>query len=151
MPGHPNFKEGPVGLITIDDLDARRISYADAAQAQAAIDDATAVARSYVEPLFDHLEAPDTPAAVVVVVTAMVRRVLTNPNGLNMEVLGDYTYQTTNAVATLLPTARERRMLRKAAAAYGRANALDIPAWGAGGVYMQTEVPYVSQDELGIA
>lgn len=87
-----------MGLITIDDLDARRISYADAAQAQAAIDDATAVARSYAEPVLDDLEAPDTPAAIVVVVCAMVRRVLTNPNGLNMEVLGDYTYQTLSLI-----------------------------------------------------
>ncbi len=137
-----------MGLISIGDLDDRRISYADAAQAQAAIDDASAVARSYVEPILDDVDTPDTPAAIVVVVMSMVRRVLTNPNGLSMEVLGDYTYQTQNAVATLLPTARERRMLRKAAATYARANALDVPAWGVGGVYMQTEVPYVSKDEL---
>jgi len=130
-----------VGLISIDDLDVRRISYADAAQAQAAIDDATAVARSYAEPVLDDLETPDTPAAIVVVVTAMVRRVLTNPNGLNMEVLGDYTYQTQNAVATLLPTARERRMLRKAAATYAKAEGLPFPAWGTDSVFQQADLP----------
>lgn len=139
-----------MGLISIDDLDARRISYADAAQAQAAIDDASAVARSYVEPILDDVDTPDTPAAIVVVVVSMVRRVLTNPNGLNMEVLGDYTYQTQNAVATLLPTARERRMLRKAAATYARANALDVPAWGVESVFQQADLPvdYETMTEL---
>lgn len=138
------------GLISVADLDARRVVYADAAQAQAAIDDASAVARSYVAPVFDAVSTPNAPAAVVAVVVSMVRRVLTNPNGLNMEVLGDYTYQTQNAVATLLPTARERRMLRQAAAAYARANNIYFPAWGAGGLYQQADIPVDPWDDLSL-
>lgn len=130
-----------MGLVSVDDLDARRIEYEDNDQAQAAIDDASSVARAYVAPVLDDLESPDTPGAIVVVVCSMVRRVLTNPNGLNMEVLGDYQYQTQNGVATLLPTTRERRLLRAAASAYAKAEGMDVPAFGAGAVYFQADLP----------
>lgn len=140
-----------MALITTDDLDARRIEYADAAQAAAAIADASAVARSYVAPVLDSVNSPDTPDAVVAVVCGMVRRGLTNPRGLAQETLGDYSYAAgANAVATLLPTARERRLLRQAAAAYATANDMDIPAWGAGGVYQQAELPVDPWDDLGL-
>ncbi len=130
-----------MGLVSVDDLDARRIEYEDNDQAQAAIDDASSVARAYVAPVLDNLESPDTPGAIVVVVCSMVRRVLTNPNGLNMEVLGDYQYQTQNGVATLLPTTRERRLLRAAASAYAKAEGMDVPAFGVGAVYFQADLP----------
>lgn len=130
-----------MGLVSVDDLDARRIEYEDNDQAQAAIDDASSVARAYVAPVLDDLESPDTPGAIVVVVCSMVRRVLTNPNGLNMEVLGDYQYQTQNGVATLLPTTRERRLLRAAASAYAKAEGMDVPAFGVGAVYLQANLP----------
>lgn len=135
------------GLIATTDLDARQVTYVDAAQAQAAIDDASAVARACVEPTFDNVGTPDAPAVVVAIVVGMVRRVLTNPVGLAQESLGDYAFQTGGGgVATLLPTAREKRLLRKAAAAYAVANALDVPAFGAGGVYMQADLPVVAED-----
>lgn len=140
-----------MGLISVADLTARQVEYVDSTQAQAAIDDASAVARACVEPVFDDVETPDTPAAVVAVVVGMVRRVLTNPRGLAQETLGDYSYAAgANAVATLLPTTRERRLLRKAAAAYCAANDLDIPAFGAGGVYMQADLPAPLEDDLGL-
>lgn len=134
-----------MGLVNVADLDARQVEYADNAQAQAAIDDASAVARACVSPIFDTIErggTPDVPATVVAVVVGMVRRVLTNPRGLQSETLGDYTFAAgSNAVATLLPTARERRLLRLAAAAYATANKLTIPAWGASGAYQQADLP----------
>jgi N-acyl-L-homoserine lactone synthetase len=131
-----------VGLISVADLDARQVEYVDTAQAQAAIDDASAVARVCVSPVLDSVETPDAPATVVAVVVGMVRRVLANPRGLQSEVLGDYTYMAgTNAVATLLPTQREKRMLRQAAAVYAKANAMTVPAWGASAPYQQADLP----------
>lgn len=139
------------GLISVTDLDARQVEYVNAAQALAAIEDASAVARACVEPVLDDVEAPGAPAAVVAIVVNMVRRVLTNPRGLAQESLGDYSYATGGAgVATLLPTTREKRLLRKAAASYAAANDLDVPAFGTGGVYMQADLP-VERDDVGLA
>ncbi len=141
-PSNPDPEGHVAGLISTDDLDARRVEYADGPQAQAAIDDASAVARLYVAPVLDGVDTPDAPAAVVAVVVGMVRRVLANPRGLAQETLGDYSYAAgANAVATLLPTAREKRLLRQAAAAYATANDMEIPAWGTGGVYQQADLP----------
>lgn len=140
-----------MALITSADLDARQIEYVDAAQAAAAIADASAVARSYVAPVLDSVDSPNTPDAVVAIVCGMVRRLLTNPRGLAQETLGDYSYAAgANAVATLMPTARERRMLRQAAAAYAVDNAIEFQPWGAGGLYMQTELPSDPSDDLGL-
>lgn len=141
-----------MGLISIADLTARQVEYVDTAQAQAAIDDASAVARACVSPVLDAVNTPTTPAAVVAVVVGMVRRVLANPRGLSQETLGDYTYMAgSNAVATLLPTGRERRLLRQAAAAYAKAQVppIPVPAWGASGVYMQADLP-VPQTRLDV-
>jgi hypothetical protein len=134
-----------VGLITTADLDDRKVEYEDTAQALAAIDDASAVARDYVSPILDDVDrggSPDVPGAVVAVVVGMVRRVLTNPRGLAAETLGDYSFQAgANSVATLMPTQRERRMLRRAAAAFAKAQSLDVPSWGASSGYMQADLP----------
>jgi len=130
------------GLITVADLDARQVDYGTPEQAQAAVDDASAVARAYVAPVLDAVEAPDTPAAVVAIVVGMVRRVLTNPRGLAQESLGDYAYTAgPYPQATLLPTNREKRALRSAAAAYATANSIDIPSWGVAGAYQQADLP----------
>lgn len=140
-----------MGLIAVADLDARGVEYATPQQAQAAIDDASAVARLYVSPILDSVETPDAPAAVVTIVVAMVRRALANPRGLAQETLGDYSYAAgSNAVATLLPTARERRLLRKAATAYALANEIDVPAFGADGAYMQADLPAWPDDGVGL-
>lgn len=132
-----------MGLISVSDLDVRGVEYTDSTQAQAVIEDASAVARACVEPIFDDVDAPDAPAVVVAVVVGMVRRALTNPRGLASETLGDYSFAAgSNAVATLLPTRREKNLLRKAAAAYATANALDLPSFGVGGVYMESDLSY---------
>jgi len=102
-------------LITIADLDARGITYLDAAQAQAAIDDASAVAAACVAPHLDDVAPPNVPGAVVAVVAAMVRRGLTNPRGLAQESIGDYSYASgAQPGASLLPTTREKKLLRRA-------------------------------------
>lgn len=136
-----------MGLITTADLDARHVGYEDVGQAQAAIEDASAVARDYVSPILDDVEAVagdgnPVPAAVTAVVVGMVRRVLTNPMAHAAETLGDFSFQAgSNLVASLLPTARERRMLRRAAARYAKANGLVVPSWGASSPYMQADLP----------
>jgi hypothetical protein len=134
-----------VGLITTADLDDRKVEYEDNGQALAAIEDASAVARDYVSPILDDVDrggTPDVPGAVVAVVVGMVRRVLTNPRGLAQETLGDYSFQAgSNAVATLMPTSRERRTLRRAAAAFAKAQGIAVPSWGASGVYQQADLP----------
>lgn len=131
-----------MGLISVSDLDVRQVEYADTTQAQAAIEDASAVARACVSPVLDSVEAPDAPAAIVALVVGMVRRVLANPRGLQQETLGDYSFAAgSNAVATLLPTKRELRYLRSAAAAYAKANAMEVPSWGSSAVYMQGDLP----------
>lgn len=138
-----------MGLISVADLDARQVEYVDTTQAQAAIDDASAAARACVEPVFDSVDTPDTPAIVVAIVVGMVRRVLTNPRGLAQETLGDYSYAAgANSVATLLPTSREKRLLRKAATAYAVAQAMDVPTFGADGVYQQADLPVPPTDTL---
>jgi hypothetical protein len=84
-------------------------------------------------------------------VCGMVRRLLVNPVGLAQETLGDYSYQAgANGIATLLPTARERRMLRAAAAAYAAENDTEFEPWGADGVFMSAPLPADSVDDLGI-
>jgi hypothetical protein len=120
------------GLISTDDLDARGIAYADTAQAQAAIDDASAVARTCVGTLLDDVETPDTPATVVAIVAGMVRRQITNPRALTQESLGDYSYSSggDGGVASLFPTKRERQLLRRA-----------VGALGAGSVAMEGYLP----------
>lgn len=139
------------GLIETTDLDARHVDYEDSGQAQAAIDDASAVARLYVAPTLDEVDSSSAPAALKAIVVGMARRVLTNPTGLAQESLGDYSYATGgNAVATLLPTARERRLLRQVAAAYAKAQGLTPPAYGAGGVYLQADLPFPKQEDVGL-
>lgn len=139
------------GLISITDLDNRGVSYENTTQAQAAIDDASAVARACVEPTLDSVNTPNAPPTVVAVVVAMVRRALANPRGLAQETLGDYSYAAgSNAVATLLPTAREKRLLRKAAAAYAKVNALTKVAYGAGAIYLDGDLPAPPQDDVGL-
>jgi hypothetical protein len=109
------------GLVSTDDLDARGITYASVAVGQAAIDDASAVARTCVGTLLDDVETPDAPAAVVAIVCGMVRRQLTNPRALTQESLGDYSYSSggDGGVASLFPTKRERQLLRRAVGALG--------------------------------
>lgn len=140
-----------MGLITTADLDARKVEYEDVPQAEALIEDASALARDFVAPILDDVErgdTPDVPGVVVAVVVGMVRRGLTNPRGLAQETLGDYSFQAgSNAVATLMPTAREKRMLRRAAVAFVKAQpgyvkgVTAIPSWGAEGVRQQADLP----------
>lgn len=111
------------GLITIDQLLARPgFESIDSAQAQALIDDASALVRDAATPELDAVNAPDAPAGVVAVMVNMIRRGLRNPLGHQSETLGDYSYAAGmggGGVATLYLTRRERRLVRRAAGKLG--------------------------------
>jgi hypothetical protein len=109
------------GLITTAELVARPgFEDIDSGQAQALIDDASALVREAATPELDAVESPDAPGAVVAVLVNMIRRGWQNPRGLAQEQLGDYGYSTGGqAVATLYLTARERRIVRRAAGKLG--------------------------------
>ncbi|HEY8544955.1 MAG TPA: hypothetical protein VIL36_07900 [Acidimicrobiales bacterium] len=108
-------------LVTVADL-LRRPGFAaaDSGHLAALIDDASALVRDAVRPHLDDVEAPNTPPAVVAVIVAMVRRGLHNPLGHAQETLGDYSFSVgTGGVATLAPTRRELRIVRRAVGALG--------------------------------
>lgn len=111
------------GLITIDQLLARPgFDNIDPGQAEALIDDASALVRDAATPELDAVEASATPAAVVAVMVNMIRRGLRNPLGHQSETLGDYSYGAGDGgggVATLYLTRRERRVVRRAAGKLG--------------------------------
>ena len=111
-----------MGLITVVDLVARPgFENLDSVQAQALIDDASALVRLAADPLLDAVEAPDTHPAIVAVMVTMIRRGFSNPMGHQSENLGDYAYTagTGGGVATLYLTARERKIVRRAAGKLG--------------------------------
>jgi hypothetical protein len=105
------------GLITIDQLLARPgFEDLDSGQAEALIEDATALVRVEAEPMLDDVEAADTPPAVVAILVNMIRRGLDNPSGYAQETLGDYSRSTGSAAAaTLYLTKREAKRVRRAA------------------------------------
>lgn len=109
------------GLLTVAELVARPgFEGLDSGQAQALIDDASALAREAARGTLDAVESPATPPAIVAVIVHMIRRGWQNPRGLAQEQLGDYSYSTGgNAVATLYLTPRERRLVRRAAGVLG--------------------------------
>lgn len=109
-----------MALITTDDLDDRKISYTDAAEANAAIDDASALVVDHVKPELDDATPETAPAAVKAVVVNMVRRGLTNPRGLAQESLGDYSYSSGGEqAASIYMTRREKRIVRRAVGKLG--------------------------------
>lgn len=78
------------------------------------IDDAETVVQAYVPDLAERITAGKlTTAAVVHVVSAMVLRVLRNPQGYRSETAGDYSYQMDAATSAgrIFITAEERRLL----------------------------------------
>jgi hypothetical protein len=113
-----------MALITVAELLARPgFEGLDTSQAQALIDDASALVRDAASPQLDTVNSPNTPPAVVAVMVNMIRRGWQNPRGLAQETLGDYSYSTGDAaVATLYLTARERRIVRRAAGKLGAAS-----------------------------
>jgi hypothetical protein len=110
------------GLITIAELIARPgFDLIDSTEAQALIDDASALVRVEARGELDAVESPDAPAAVVAVMVGMIRRGFSNPMGHQSENLGDYSYAagTAGGVATLYLTRREAKIVRRAVGLLG--------------------------------
>lgn len=122
-----------MGLITLPELLARPgFEDIDSTQAEALIEDASALVRDCVSPLLDDVEAPDTPKSVVAVLVSMIRRGSSNPLGHTQEQLGDYGYSQGggDGIATLYLTRREKRIVRKA-----------VGKLGAGSLNMEGDLP----------
>lgn len=129
------------GLITVPELLARPgFDGIDSGEAEALIEDASALVRDCVAPELDDVESPDTPPAVVPVVVSMVRRGQSNPLGHSQEQLGDYGYSTGGQMAaTLYLTRREKRIVRRA-----------VGKLGAGSLDMEGDLPrQPSEDRAG--
>lgn len=103
----------PDPLITVADLETRlgrTLEGAEADQADAFIDDASAIVRSIVG---DDDKLDPTPDAVVPVVVGMVRRALENPHGHESERVGNYQYSGAKTEG-IFATKAEAKALRKA-------------------------------------
>lgn len=131
-------------LATTADLDARKIEYEDAGQANAAIADASAVVVAYLS-RFSGVDltdmTDDETAAVTPVVVSIVRRLLFNPRGLAQEALGDYSYSLGGTMlGSLRPTRTERAALREA-----------FGVKGASSIEMKAPLPLPPEDDSDFA
>lgn len=131
-------------LITFEQLVARPgFDGVDQAQAEALIDDASALVADIAAPTV--LDAATLPPAIIPVIVSMVRRGLSNPRGLTGEQLGDYGWQAQGAGGTsIYATKQERRLIRKAAGTLGAANAtldsdMPLPPWRGTGFGFENE------------
>lgn len=128
--------------VTVSDLEARwrPLTPGEVGVAQALLDDAWAVLSVRLPNLVGDLEA-DPPAVaqsvVVAVVSAMVLRVMRNPDGKVSESIDDYTYRRSDAVAdgSLYVTADELGLLSPT----GSGNAFTIRPYGQAG-YREPEL-----------
>lgn len=101
-------------LVTFAELQARPgFADADQTQAEALLDDASALVRDVASGELDDVVPPDTPGAVRTVVVDMVRRGLSNPQGYASESVGDYSYSRGGGTS-LQPTRREIKAIRRA-------------------------------------
>lgn len=107
----------------------------------ALIDQASALVVDYVRPYLDDATPETCPEAVQVVVSAMVRRGLSNPRGAMQETLGDYSYTmgSDGGVATLYMTRREQRIVRRA-----------VGRLGAGSIAMTGDLPVQPSERAAI-
>ncbi|GAA3223223.1 hypothetical protein [Actinocorallia longicatena] len=105
-------------LITVADLLARPgFGNVDESQAEAVIDDASALVADVAAPVV--LTAQTLPKSIVPVLVSMVGRGLHNPRGLQSEQLGDYGWQGGGTAAGLYLTREETRIVRRAVGKLG--------------------------------
>lgn len=106
-----------MALITTTQLTDRLGRVLDATQttqAEAFIDDASALVLQIADLETDWTDA-DVPDAVVPVVVNMVRRALENPRGLTSEQIGNYQWQASAGSSAIYATTQERRIIRRSA------------------------------------
>lgn len=106
-------------LISIDQLLARPgFADVDPGQAQALIDDASALVRDIAAPVV--LDPAALPASLVPVIVGMVRRGFANPLGRTGESIGDYSWQAAgNAMSGIYATRKEKIVIRRAVGKLG--------------------------------
>jgi hypothetical protein len=104
----------------VGDLEARlglplgTLAEEDLARAEAALDDATALALAEVSPSRAQRWTADAPAVVSLVVLKAARREFENPRGLTTEALGEHSVGLTDSSGVYL-TAREVAQIKRAA------------------------------------
>lgn len=93
------------------------------------IEQASGLVIDHAAPELDDADDTTCPSVVATVISAMIRRGLSNPRGNSQETLGDYSYSagSDGGVATLYMTRRELRLVRKAV---GRLGAGTVPMEG---------------------
>jgi hypothetical protein len=93
------------------------------------IEQASGLVIDQVSPLLDDTDDTTCPSVVATVISAMIRRGLSNPRGAQQETLGDYSYALASdgGIATLYLTKREARLVRKAV---GKLGATTMPLEG---------------------
>lgn len=148
---------GLPAFATLEHLKARGVDVSDAARAQAALNDASALIRSEAgtgwvsgagsaeEPYvvdFGDMD-PYLQDDLVAVTVAVARRVLENPQGASAMSLGDASLTLANSTSDVYLTASERRRIRRAGGAGGVSSVqLEVGTPGYSGTYIdvgQTE------------
>lgn len=110
-------------LIVRTDVEARlgyALTGALAAQADARIDDASALVREIAEGNLDAVDAvsDNVPPAVVAVVCSMVQRAIANPNARSGESIDGHQWQAGGQTG-VFANRHERRVIRRAAGVFG--------------------------------
>lgn len=106
-----------ISLLQLTDRLGRTLDATQETQAEAFIDDASALVLQIANLDTDWTDA-DVPAAVIPVVVNMVRRAVENPRGLTSEQIGNYQWQASSgssASSAIYATTQERRIIRRAA------------------------------------
>lgn len=103
------------------------LSDEDLARAEAALDDATEEALSYVPDKLAELWRADVPGVVLVVILKAARREYENPQGFRQEGLGEHNATVETASGVYL-TPHEIRRVKRAAGLVGFAGTVRIPS-----------------------
>lgn len=110
-------------LIQVSDLTdrlGRSLDETETTQAEALIDDASALIRDVADDDFlNDSGTLDVPPSIVPVVVTMVRRALENPRGLSGEQLGSYSWQAQGQQAAIYANRNEKRIIRRAVSKLG--------------------------------
>lgn len=110
----------PSGFVSLATFEARyagTIPAADESRLEALLSDASALVSELAGTDYETVAAP---ATIISIVCEMVRRVYDNPNGLQGETIGDYTWRGGAATSSgLYLTAQESRTIRRAAGRLG--------------------------------
>jgi hypothetical protein len=111
-----------MSFVALSDFASRyenTVPLADEGRVAVLIEDACAIAADIIGSTYD--DGAEVPGAIVATVCAAVRRAYENPTGLQGETIGDYTWRTGGAGASvgIYFTPAEARVMRRAAGILG--------------------------------